>query len=68
MQKVVLIFPDTIKLSDFIIKNQIGPVEVNTREQTLNAELEDEEILIACSEEYEAIVDYTTPSKPIFLA
>lgn len=50
MEKAVIIFADNTKLAEFIIKHQVSNAEVNTREQSLIAPLEDEEIITACTE------------------
>lgn len=50
MEKAVIIFADNTKLAEFIIKHQVSNAEANSREQSLIAPLEDEEIITACTE------------------
>lgn len=50
MKNVVLIFPDTISLASFILASNVSNAEVNTREQTLIAPLDDDDIITACED------------------
>ncbi len=50
MEKAVIIFADSTKMAQLIIKHQISNAGVNTREQSLIALLEDGEIITACAE------------------
>jgi len=49
MKQVVLIFPSTGSIADFISLNQVKGVLVDSVAQTLSAVLSDEEIAIACT-------------------
>jgi hypothetical protein len=55
LNKVILIFHDTISIAEFILQNKISGAEVNTREKALSAVLSEEEIEIACTA-YRAIL------------
>jgi hypothetical protein len=44
MKKVVLLFPDTTSLADFIMSERINNAEVNSFEQTLVAPMIDTQI------------------------
>jgi len=47
MRKVVLLFPDTYSIADFLTEQRISNAEVNSREHSLIAVMEDEEIIRA---------------------
>ena len=49
MIPVVIIFPDTDKMSDFIIDRNISNAEANSRETSLIAPLAEDDILVACT-------------------
>ena len=49
MRSVLLIFPDTKKLSEFLTEAEISNAEVNTGEKSLIAQLPDDQIQVACS-------------------
>jgi len=49
MRSVLLIFPDTKKLSEFLAEVEISNAEVNTGEKSLIAQLPDDQIQVACS-------------------
>lgn len=51
MNKVVVIFPTSSSLADFVISHNISNAEINSVEKTLIAPLDDDDILTA-------IVDY----------
>ena len=55
MKKVVLKFPDTSHITDFILQHKVSNAEVNSIEQTLVAIMTDEQIVIA-ETEYGAIL------------
>lgn len=55
MKKVILIFPDSATIADFVIIHGISNTEVNSKELTLTAFLTEEQIVIA-STMYGAIV------------
>jgi hypothetical protein len=55
MKKVVLIFPDTERMTDFIFSNKIFQAEVDSKEFSLTAFLPDNEIMKACTV-YEAML------------
>jgi len=50
MRKVVIIFPDTEKIAQFILGKNISGAEANSGEQTVTAVLEDDDIITACAE------------------
>lgn len=50
-----LIFPNTTKLAEFILNNNILKAEVESRHRLMEAELNDDEIILAVAE-YEAQV------------
>jgi hypothetical protein len=60
MKKVVLIFPDTLKMADFIIANNISNVIADSLEQSLTGEMTDDEIITAC-EEFDAFAKAISP-------
>jgi hypothetical protein len=60
MKKVVLIFPDTLKMADFIIANNISNVIADSLEQSLTGEMTDDEIITAC-EEFDAFAKAVSP-------
>jgi hypothetical protein len=49
MNKVVLLFPDTIALTEFLLLHRIAGAEVNTLERSLTCKLTDKQLLIACT-------------------
>jgi hypothetical protein len=49
MNEVVLTFPTTILLSQFILEQKIGNAEVNSRQCTLSGILSDAQIILACT-------------------
>jgi hypothetical protein len=65
MKKAVLIFPDTQRMADFITSRNICNVEVNSKEQSLIAPLDDDDIIEACSD-YKAHLVYDPKSKTPF--
>jgi hypothetical protein len=66
MQQVVIIFPDTEKIADFIMSRPIPRAEVNSREQTLTAPLEEDDIITACTEYGGHLNVELTPKKPSY--
>ena len=50
MKKVLLSFPDTSSMSEFILLNKTSHAEVNSNERSLITYLEEEEIVKACTE------------------
>jgi hypothetical protein len=60
MKKVVLIFPDTVKMADFIIANNISNVIADSLEQSLTGEMTDDDIITAC-EEFDAFAKAVSP-------
>ena len=49
MKKVLLSFPDTSSLTEFILLNKISHAEVNSKERSLVTYLEEEKIVTACT-------------------
>lgn len=49
MRHVSLLFPDTLRLADFVIMHPVGHSCVNSREKTLFTILSDEQIVLACT-------------------
>jgi hypothetical protein len=49
MKRVLLIFPDVVSLSGFVMHKKPGNVEVNSQELSLSGYLTDSEIECACS-------------------
>jgi hypothetical protein len=49
MNEVVLLFPDTITLTEFLLMYRVPGAEVNTLECSLTCKLTDKQILIACT-------------------
>jgi hypothetical protein len=49
MNQVVLLFPDTIALTEFLLKHRISGAEVNTRERSLTCKITDSLVLEACT-------------------
>jgi len=47
MKKALLLFPDSMSMADFLIKEKISHAEVNSNEQTLIAPLDDKQIVRA---------------------
>lgn len=47
MKKVVLIFPDTTSIANFILKERVSNSEVNSNEYTLIGVLTDRQIVTA---------------------
>jgi hypothetical protein len=47
MKKAVLFFPDNASMAEFVIKEKVKQAELNSSEQTLVADMEDEEIIKA---------------------
>ena len=47
MKRVVLIFPDTTTIADFIVKQKVSNAQVDSIEQTLTSSLSDKQIAIA---------------------
>ena len=45
--KVVLLFPDTLLLSEYLLRNRISQAVVDTREVSLTAHLTENQIAIA---------------------
>jgi hypothetical protein len=60
MQRVTLIFPDTVSIADFILHHNVRNGLVDSIEQTLTASMFKEQINIACS-------DYGAINKEEFL-
>jgi len=50
MRKVVIIFTDIKKMSDFLLDQNISGAEVNSKEQTLIGVLDEDDIITACAE------------------
>lgn len=50
MNKVILVFPNTSSLSDFIFKYRICGIEVSTRDRSLSGYISDEQVLTACAQ------------------
>lgn len=48
MQNITLIFPDAGSIASFVISGDIKGAEISTSDQSLRAELSDEEISVAC--------------------
>ena len=44
MKKVVLLFPNTTSIADFILSERVSNAEVNSFEQTLIASMDDKQI------------------------
>jgi transposase-like protein len=61
MKKVVLKFPDTARMAEFILTYRIGNAETNTRQCTLYAHVTEMQIVIACTE-YEALLQKFEPA------
>lgn len=55
MRIVILIFPDTLMMSDFIMQCRISNAEVNSRDLTLTAVLSEKQIEVACAK-YQAFL------------
>jgi hypothetical protein len=47
MKRVVLLFPDTPSIADFIMAERVSHAEVNSLEQTLIASMTDNEVVKA---------------------
>jgi len=50
MKKVLLSFPDTSSMTEFILLNETSHAEVNSNERSLITYLDEEEIVKACTE------------------
>ncbi|HWI94343.1 MAG TPA: hypothetical protein VNT20_23885 [Flavisolibacter sp.] len=61
MKTVLLLFPDAHHIAEFLVNNRIVGAEVNSKEHSLTAEMEDEEIITAVRD-YDAY--YKTEIKP----
>jgi hypothetical protein len=55
MKRVVLRFPDTASLTEFLLLYKISGAEINALEHTLTAILTEEQLQIACKK-YNALV------------
>ncbi len=49
MKKVILIFPDTVRMAHFVITYSISNAEANTKELSLYAYLTEDQIALACT-------------------
>lgn len=49
MKSVILIFPDAVRMAHFVLTNDVSNAEANTKELSLTAYLNEEQISIACS-------------------
>ena len=49
MNKVVLLFPNTVTLTEFLLRHRISGAEVNTRDRSLTCYLTDTLVLEACT-------------------
>ena len=56
MRKVRLIFPDVLNMVDFILANPMKNAHVISNDCVLTAEINDEEIVAACTT-YKAVLD-----------
>lgn len=45
----MIVFPDTVRLAEFILMHKVKNAEVNTNERSLLAPLTDTEIITACT-------------------
>lgn len=63
MQKVVLIFPNTSSIADFITKYHVSRAQVDSLEQSLSAPLQEDEISSALAD-FDAIL-YPKPIKTL---
>jgi hypothetical protein len=50
MKAVILIFPDTTTIAEYVLAHKISKADINSREQSLTAVLTDEEIAVACTQ------------------
>lgn len=50
MSSVLLVFPDIMCIADFVIKYEVGNVEINSLEHTISGLLPDKLIMLACAE------------------
>lgn len=44
MKKVILLFPDTVAMAEFILSQRIPRTQCNTRDKTLTAQMTDQQI------------------------
>ena len=47
MKQVVLEFPDTLAISDFLVRESVSKVQVNSKDKTVTSKLTDKQITIA---------------------
>jgi len=50
MEKIVLFFPDSKRMSDFILAAMVSNAEANTKETSLIAPLEEKDVITAITE------------------
>ncbi|HEX2605735.1 MAG TPA: hypothetical protein VHK91_00085 [Flavisolibacter sp.] len=55
MKRVVLVFPDTVTLTNYLLTCRVSGADVNSTEVSLTAILSDQQIQLAC-ERFEAVV------------
>jgi hypothetical protein len=47
MKQVVLEFPDTLAISDFLVRESVSKVQVNSKDKTVTSKLTDKQITLA---------------------
>jgi len=50
MEKVVLLFPNTVSISNFLLQYRIAGLEVNSRERSVIGSLTSDQIMAACTQ------------------
>ena len=60
MKKVVLIFPNTLRILEFILEYKIAGVVTNSLEKSLTGILPDDKIVAACTQ-FEAYIQSSSP-------
>ena len=66
MKEVVLVFPDSHSLTEFILVYKINNIDVSSCSRTLTGKLSDELISIACSK-HKAEIQKMTPISYLLL-
>jgi len=47
MKQVVLLFPNTSAIADFVLKEKVSKAQINSKEKTVTSPLTDKQITIA---------------------
>lgn len=61
MPNVVLLFPNTSSIAAFVLENKVPGAQINSTEQSLSADLSEDQIVTACTR-YGALLKGKTPS------